>query len=95
MPELPEVHTTATMLDKLVSGLVITDVWSGYDSAFHRGKENIKNLTYFGSFKKAVTGKKITSVARRGKNVLIHLEGGVTILVHMKMTGHLLYGRYK
>src|SRR3989344_5539607 len=40
-------------------------------------------------------GKKIKSVTRRGKNVLVNLSSNVTILIHMKMTGHLLYGKYK
>lgn len=95
MPELPEVHTTATILNKLIKGLDIKDVWSGYNSVFHTGKSNIKNLEYFKEFKKAVIGKKIGSVTRRGKNVLVNLSGNVTILIHMKMTGHLLYGTYE
>ena len=95
MPELPEVHTTATILNKLISELVIIDVWSGYNSLFHKGKENIKNIHYFGKFKKEVMGKKILNVKRRGKNILINLEKNTTILIHMKMTGHLLYGKYK
>ncbi|MEK9185010.1 MAG: bifunctional DNA-formamidopyrimidine glycosylase/DNA-(apurinic or apyrimidinic site) lyase [Patescibacteria group bacterium] len=94
MPELPEVHTTATILNKLISGLVIKDIWSGYNSSFHKGKENIKNVDYFKIFKKEVVGKKIVNVKRRGKNVLINLEKDTTILIHMKMTGHLLYGTY-
>ncbi|MCR4334368.1 MAG: DNA-formamidopyrimidine glycosylase [Patescibacteria group bacterium] len=94
MPELPEVHTTSTILNKLVSKLVITDVWSSYNSSFYKGKENIKNIYYFKKFKKEVTDKKIIGVNRRGKNVLINLEKNVTILIHMRMTGHLLYGAY-
>ena len=42
-----------------------------------------------------VVGRKFLRATRRGKNVLIHLQGGKTILVHMKMTGHLLYGEYR
>ena len=95
MPELPEVETTAGILDKILKGLSISDVWTDYNSPFHAGKNNIKNPAYFKEFKKAVLGKKILGVSRRGKNVLIGLSGGVTILVHMKMTGHLLYGTYK
>jgi len=94
MPELPEVHTTASILNKLVSGLSIQDVWTDYGGSFHKGKQNIKDATYFARFKKEVIGKKIVSASRRGKNVLIHLSSGLTILVHMKMTGHILYGTY-
>jgi formamidopyrimidine-DNA glycosylase len=95
MPELPEVETTAKMLDKRVKGLVISSVWTDYDSAFHKGKGNIKDKKYFAYFKKELEGKKILGVRRRAKNVLIDVSGNKTILTHMKMTGHFLYGRYE
>jgi formamidopyrimidine-DNA glycosylase len=95
MPELPEVHTTSTELDKLIKGLKILDIWSGYDSKYFYGKNQIKDPAFFRMFKKKTIGSKIDSVSRKGKNVLIHLDNGLTILVHMKMTGHLLYGKYK
>lgn len=95
MPELPEVHTTAEILNKLATGLKITDAWSDYDSVFHLGKENIKDREYFSKFRKAVVGKTIEGFSRRGKNVIISLSDGHFIVVHMKMTGHLLYGKYK
>ncbi len=94
MPELPEVQTTVDGIDKTLRGLTIRDVWTDYNSPFHSQKSNIKNPTYFKLFKKAVVGKKILGGTRRGKNVLIPLSGGETILVHMKMTGHLLYGKF-
>jgi formamidopyrimidine-DNA glycosylase len=95
MPELPEVETTVRSLNKHIRGLVIDDVWSSYDSSFHDGKDNIKNLKYFDKFKKAVVGKKFVGAERKAKNIIINLSGGVSILVHMKMTGHFLYGKYK
>lgn len=94
MPELPEVQTTASGLDRFVRNLSIRDVWTDYDSPFFKGSETIKDPRFFRAFKKKVTGKKIIEVSRRAKNVLIHLSGNLTILVHMKMTGHLLYGDY-
>lgn len=94
MPELPEVHTTATMLDDMIVGHKIVDVWSGLDSKHLRFINTIKSQDYFTKFHKTVLGRKITAVHRRAKNVLIDLEGGSTILIHMKMTGHLLVGKY-
>jgi formamidopyrimidine-DNA glycosylase len=97
VPELPEVQTTVDGLNAEVAGLRITDVWTDYKSPFHAGKENIKNPHYFERFKKEVVGTKITNAERQGKNVLIHLKnvvGEKTILIHMKMTGHLMAGRY-
>lgn len=102
MPELPEVQTTANILNKQIKGLKILDVWTDYNSVFHKGKNNIKDKKYFSFFKDEIINKKIVGVERRAKNVLINVSGNLksqkenkTILVHMKMTGHLLYGNYK
>ncbi|MEI8249028.1 MAG: bifunctional DNA-formamidopyrimidine glycosylase/DNA-(apurinic or apyrimidinic site) lyase [Candidatus Taylorbacteria bacterium] len=94
MPELPEVQTTVIGLQEHVVGLTITDAWSNYNSAHFKGSKTIKDPVFFTQFKKDILGKKIVSVTRRAKNILMHLDNGSTILVHMKMTGHLLYGRY-
>jgi len=95
MPELPEVQTTVDGLNQHICGLIIRDVWTNYNSPYHHGKDTIKDPAYFGLFKKEILGKKVFSISRRAKNVLIHLSDNKTILIHMKMTGHLLYGRYK
>ena len=93
MPELPEVQTTVNGLNSTVKGRKIVDVKTTYNSKFYRNKEDIKNPKYFVLFKKRVKGKKILGAERRAKNILIHLSGGETILVHMKMTGHFVYDR--
>lgn len=95
MPELPEVQTTVNGLNKTVKGRKIVDVWTSYNSAYFKNKEEIKNPGFFRKFKKLVVGKKILKAERRAKNILIHLSGGYTILVHMKMTGHFLYEGYR
>ncbi len=95
MPELPEVQTTVNGLKESVVGLKILDVWTDYRSVSHVGKDNIKDKIFFASFRKKILGKKITGASRRAKNVLIHLSGDLTILIHMKMTGHIMHGRYK
>jgi len=95
MPELPEVTTTVNGLNKTVKNLTISDVWSDYFlRTTHKGTSKIKNKKYFEKSKKEIVWEKIKSAERRGKNVLIHLSGNKTILIHMKMTGHLLYGNY-
>jgi formamidopyrimidine-DNA glycosylase len=94
MPELPEVHTTATGLHKIAKGKRILDTWTSYNSAFHKGKNNIKNPEFFKKFQELTKNQKIIKVERRGKNILINLENNLTILIHLKMTGHLLYGKY-
>ncbi len=96
MPELPEVQTTVSGLAKVLPGLKITNVWSDLPvkKHGHAGKETIKDFGYFSAFQKAIKNKKILGVKRRAKNILIELSGGKTLLIHMKMTGHLLYGKY-
>lgn len=94
MPELPEVHTTTTMLHKKICGKFISDVWSDYKSPHFVGKENIKDVSYFKNFKKEILNQKIINVSRRGKNIVVEIESGTHIVIHMKMTGHLLCGSY-
>jgi len=86
MPELPEVQTTVNGLNKKVKHLLIEDVWTDWAKI-------IKNIS-FENFKKEVVGKKILESERRGKNILMKISGGKTILFHLKMTGHLLYGKW-
>jgi formamidopyrimidine-DNA glycosylase len=96
MPELPEVHTTVTGLRKTVVGKKIIDVWSDFHlNTSHGERQNIKNKKYFADFKKRVLGAKIISVERFGKHIVINLENLESIVVHMKMTGHLLVAGFE
>lgn len=94
MPELPEVQTTVNGINKMAKNLSILDVWTDYRSISHIGKDNIKDTVFFAEFKKKIVGQKITGAERRAKNILIHLQKGSTILIHMKMTGHVMFGEY-
>ncbi len=94
MPELPEVHTTVTGLHKVLPGLTITDIWSDMWSASTLAKNTIKDRSYFPYFKKYTLTTKIVAVHRRAKYILIELDNGFTLVIHMKMTGHLMYGSY-
>lgn len=93
MPELPEVQTTVDGLNKTVRGKTIMAVSTTYNSKFYKKKEEIKNPDFFKIFREKIVGKKILGAERRAKNILIRLSAGDTILVHMKMTGHLVYDR--
>ena len=97
MPELPEVETTVRGLKQKVVGHTIKDVWSDLPRkkvTLPHFANTIKSQSFFDVFKKKVCGKKIAKITRRAKNILIELSSGDTILVHMKMTGHLLFGKY-
>lgn len=94
MPELPEVHTTVTGLQRVLPGLTITDIWSDMWSDARLSKNTIKDRSYFPYFKKYVLHAKVKEVRRRAKHILIDLENGFTMIIHMKMTGHLMFGKY-
>ncbi len=94
MPELPEVQTVVDGLNLKVKNRKIKDVWTDYFSDSYIGKDNIKNKKYFQKFKKEIIGQKILKAERRAKNIIIHLSGGKYILIHLKMSGHLIYGDY-
>lgn len=85
MPELPEVETTVKGLNAKVLNRAFVDVWTDW------GK-TVKKPASFEQFKKEIKNKKIIKVWRRAKNVIINLSDNYSLLVHMKMTGHLLYG---
>jgi len=93
MPELPEVETTVRGLRETVVGLAIKDAWTDLTTKDGRKKGTIADPGYFPIFKKQVINKKILSAERRAKNILINLSGDKTILVHLKMTGYLFYGK--
>lgn len=86
MPELPEVQTIVSDLQKILPGLKIGGVWTDWKKMF-------KNCS-FDDFKKEVAREKILNIRRIGKNILIGLSKNKTILVHQKMTGHFLYGNW-
>lgn len=95
MPELPEVETTTRGLKKTIVGLIIRDVWTDLATKDTRKLDTVANPKYFTFFKKETRNKKVLSIERRAKNILINISSGHTILIHLKMTGHLLYGKYK
>lgn len=95
MPELPEVTTTVNGLNATIPNLTILNIWTDYYlRTKYKRTDTIKNKKYFDKFRKEIVGEKVKNAERRGKNILIHLTGNKTILIHMKMTGHLLYGKY-
>ena len=87
MPELPEVETIVNDLKKLVIGKKITDVWIDTPKL-------IKHPD-LATFKNQIKGLEIKNVSRQGKNILFDLSHDYTLLIHQKMTGHLLYGKWK
>jgi formamidopyrimidine-DNA glycosylase len=82
MPELPEVETIVSDLNKKIKGATITKFWSDFPSA-------VKGATLL-QFQREMKGKKILLAQRVGKNIFLNLSGGKSIHIHLRMTGHLL-----
>lgn len=82
MPELPEVETVRTGLSKLLPGHVVKKVTYDWDKSFPN------SLTDVNTF---LVGVKITTVRRRAKVLLIDLDSGYSLVIHLKMTGQLVY----
>jgi len=88
MPELPEVQTTVNYLKLRVLKRTFIDVWSDWERI-------IKKPNSFEQFKDKMKNKKIIKIRRRAKNIIFDLSGGYSLLVHQKMTGHLLLGKWE
>ncbi len=88
MPELPEVETIVRELRKDLVGLRFKDAWADWEKTI-RQAGGLKN------FNKEIKGKKILTVRRRAKYIVLDIEGKKTLFIHQKMSGHLLYGKWK
>ncbi len=84
MPELPEVETTVTDLSKVIVGRKVTDLWT----------DTPKRFSVLSRDGGVIVGRKIKAVSRRGKNIVIDLSDGKKILIHQKISGHLLFGKW-
>jgi formamidopyrimidine-DNA glycosylase len=82
MPELPEVETVARQLEpelegrRIVSLEVLDPRWSRPVAPEALGER--------------VTGATIEGLGRRGKYLLLALDGGRTLVMHLRMTGNLV-----
>lgn len=98
MPELPEVQTIVDDLNRKVSGRKITGLWFDWPKMLKdpldQRRDRISH-SHVKVFQKVIVGKKILRVKRRAKNILVYLSGDLLMLIHLKMTGHLLVGKWK
>jgi len=78
MPELPEVETLCRGLQKAIVGKTIKDVEVRYGKSFPADPDEI-------------IGVKVKSVHRRAKLLYLPLSNGKSLVVHLKLTGQLIY----
>jgi formamidopyrimidine-DNA glycosylase len=85
MPELPEVEITVRLLDAALSGAIV-------ESALAPGINTLKTFT---PPLHELSGQALTSVSRRGKQLTVSFDGGLTLLIHLMSAGRLqLYDRH-
>ena len=80
MPELPEVETVVRDLRPRLVGRRIATLVCHFPGVLVVGEALDP---------RAADGKRVESISRRGKLVLIDLEGELGMSVHLRMTGHL------
>ena len=82
MPELPEVETIVRCLRPHLRGLKVASCRLVVPPIHRsRGDPPLEMLV----------GRRVEGLRRRGKMVLVDFSGGLTLLIHLKMTGQLLF----
>jgi len=82
MPELPEVETVRAGLSKLIVGKTIARVEHDTPKSFPNASADVKAF---------LVGATIADVGRRAKVLIIDLGNAYSLIIHLKMTGQLVF----
>lgn len=82
MPELPEVETVRIGLARLLPGKVVATVESDWPKAFPNPAADVERF---------LLGGRVEAVKRRAKVLLIELSTQYSLVIHLKMTGQLVF----
>ena len=82
MPELPEVETVRLGLQEFLPGQAILSINTDWANSLPIADELIENY---------LLNAKVESVKRRGKLIIMPLASKYSLLIHLKMTGQLVY----
>lgn len=82
MPELPEVETVKLGLQRLLPGLRAVALETDWPKSFPNAPSDVQAF---------LIGASVQTVRRRAKVLLIELDSGYTLVIHLKMTGQLVY----
>jgi formamidopyrimidine-DNA glycosylase len=82
MPELPEVETVRNGLQRLLPGRIVQAVDSDWPKSFPNAVADT------GQF---LIGAKVVEVTRRAKVLLVELSSRYSLVIHLKMTGQLVF----
>ena len=81
MPELPEVECVRQTLEPAVVGRTISEVEIAYEKAVEPSVED---------FTAGVTGRTIAGTDRHGKLLILNLDNGAILAIHLRMTGQVI-----
>ncbi len=90
MPELPEVETIVRDLNRKVVGLKIVDAWTDPVKPVKTG-----HGASWSQIAAGIKGRKVLRAHRRAKYIMMNLSGSKTLIIHQKLSGHLLYGKWR
>ena len=82
MPELPEVETVRIGLAKLLPKRVVGDVWHDWPKSFPNAPADVVRF---------LVNSSVLDVRRRAKVLIIDLSSDYSLVVHLKMTGQLVF----
>lgn len=82
MPELPEVETIRRGLNRLIIGKKIVQVDNDNPKSFPNSSTEVDQF---------LLGSMVTAVRRRAKVLMIDLSSDHTLVIHLKMTGQLVF----
>ena len=96
MPELPEVQTVVTELNKKLKNRKIKRLAVHTSKLISVGPQTVSNIRdvsqkVVNQFVKLLEGRKILSVRRRGKMLIFDVDGPLALLAHLKMTGQFIF----
>lgn len=81
MPELPEVETVASDLRTQITGRSFREAHILWPRTLAAPDES--------ALEERLAGRRVVDVGRRGKYILVHLDDGQALIVHLRMTGRL------
>jgi formamidopyrimidine-DNA glycosylase len=82
VPELPEVETVRRGLFELIVGKTVKSIASDTPKSFPNAQKDVVSF---------LIGAAITDIRRRAKVLIIDLNNDYSLLIHLKMTGQLVF----
>lgn len=82
MPELPEVETVRRGLERLLPGRVVRSATHDTEKSFPNAPADVANF---------LVAAEVTAVRRRAKVLMIDLSSAYSLVIHLKMTGQLVF----